>query len=113
VAAVTVRSGIWEMARCQCDSPAPSRYTGGRGRSLARPAEVTTSDPPPSVTRQQSSTDSGLETIRLASTPSTVSGSRTNALGLSIAHRRAATATSASWVRVVPYWCMWRAAASA
>ncbi|MFD0661728.1 hypothetical protein [Thermocatellispora tengchongensis] len=65
------------------------------------------------MTRQQSSTDSGLDTIRLARTSSTVSGSRTNALGLSLAHCRAATATSASWARVVPYWCMWRAAARA
>ena len=32
----------------------------------------------------------------------------THALGLSRAHLRAATATSASCSEVVPYWCMWR-----
>jgi len=51
--------------------------------------------------------------IRALSTVSTSSGSLENASGLSCAHLRAATATSARWRRVVPYWYMWRAAISA
>ncbi|MNT24348.1 hypothetical protein D3C72_1598150 [compost metagenome] len=42
-----------------------------------------------------------------------LSGSRIIASGFSCAHLRAATATSARCSRVVPYWCIWRAAASA
>ena len=41
------------------------------------------------------------------------SGSRMKASGFSRAQARAATATSASCSRVVPYWCMWREAARA
>ncbi len=42
-----------------------------------------------------------------------LSGPRMKASGLSRAQARAATATSASWRRVVPNSCMWREAASA
>ena len=42
-----------------------------------------------------------------------VSGFFSQAAGLSNAHSRAATATAASCSRVVPYWCIWRAAAIA
>ena len=51
--------------------------------------------------------------MRAFSTCSIVSGSFSQASGFSSAHLRAATATSASCSRVVPYWCMWRDAASA
>ena len=68
---------------------------------------------PPSVTRQQSRTVSGLDTMRDASTSATLSGPRMKACGLRLAQARAATATAASCSRVVPYWCMWREAASA
>ena len=101
------------IERCECASPAPSSTTGGRRSARARSVRVTTSAPPPSVTRQQSRTVSGELTIRLPSTSSMLSGSRANASGCRRAHARAATATSASCSRVVPYSCMWRAAASA
>src|SRR3974377_1346473 len=45
------------------------------------------------------------------STSSIVSGSRIIARGLSCAHLRVATATSARCSLVVPYSCMWRIAA--
>jgi hypothetical protein len=51
--------------------------------------------------------------MRALTTLSRLSSSRATASGLSCAQRRAATATSASWRLVVPYWCMWRAAANA
>ena len=46
--------------------------------------------------------------MRDDSTSSTVSGSRIMARGLSCAHLRVATASSASCSLVVPYSCMWR-----
>ena len=94
-------------------SPVPSTYTGFRRSDRARSAEVTTTAPPASVTRQQSSRWSGHEIMRDASTSSTVSGSRIMARGFSCAHFRVATATSASCSLVVPNSCMCRAAASA
>ena len=51
--------------------------------------------------------------MRADSTSSMVSGFFSHAAGLSSAHSRAATATAAICSRVVPYWCMWREAASA
>ena len=110
---VTVRSSMPMLLRCQTAVALPSTYTGFFGRSRARSARTMTYAPAPSVTRQQSCTVKGSETMRAASTSSIVSGPRANASGLSCAQRRAATATSASWRRVVPYWCMWRAARSA
>ncbi len=58
---------------------------------------MSTTAPPPSVTRQQSAAESGELISVDASTSSTVSGpaSWRNAFGLSSAHSRAATATSA------------------
>jgi len=101
--AVVVRLGICEIALCQCASPAPSTYTGSRGNDRARAALVTTTAPPPSVTKQQSSARNGEASTLLAITSETDNGSRTKALGFSCAHRRAATATSASCSSVVPY----------
>ena len=94
-------------------SPVPSTNAGGLRSVFARAAEVMTSAPPPSVTRQQSRTVSGELTMREPSTSSMVSGVFSHAAGLSSAHWRAATAICASCSRVVPYWCMWREAASA
>jgi len=68
---------------------------------------------PPSVTRQQSRTVSGLDTMREPSTSAMPRGPRVKAAGFRLAQARAATATSASCSRVVPYSCMWREAASA
>jgi hypothetical protein len=51
--------------------------------------------------------------MREASTSAMESGSRMNASGFMPAQARAATATSASWRRVVPNSCMWRDAAKA
>ena len=93
--------------------PMPSRWTGARGKCRARSDVVMISAAPASVTRQQSRTVNGSTTGREASTSSTVSGSRMKAAGFSAAQRRAATATSASCSRVVPYSCMCREAASA
>ena len=112
-AGVETRSGICEMCRCDCASPTPSTYTGSVRRSWARSLEVSTTAPPPSVSRQQSNADSGLETIRDARTSSIVSGDRTKAFGFIAAQARAATATSARSRRVVPNWYMCRSAASA
>ncbi len=69
--------------------------------------------PPPSVIRQQSRTVKGLLTMRADNTSPIVSGFFSQAAGLSNAHSRAATATAANCSRVVPYWCIWRDAASA
>jgi hypothetical protein len=91
----------------------PQQVDGGSLRSLALSDLVTIAAPPPSVTRQQSRTLRGEETMREESTSSTVRSSRMNAFGLSFAHPLAATATSASCPRVVPYSCMWRDAARA
>ena len=44
--------------------PIPVMYTGGRGMSRARSADVTTNAPPPSETRQQSSSRSGSTIMR-------------------------------------------------
>ena len=51
--------------------------------------------------------------MRAFLTCSMVSGSFSQATGFSSAHLRADTATSAICSIFVPYWCMWRAAASA
>lgn len=51
--------------------------------------------------------------MREARTSSTPSGLRMMARGFSCAHWRVDTASSASCSLVVPYWCMWRVAASA
>ena len=108
--AETVRSGIWAMCQWVWLSPAPNTRTGRFLASRAREAPVTTSAPPPSVTRQQSRRRSGSQIIRDDSTSSMDSGSRDHAFGLSAAHRRAATAISASCADVVPYSCICRAA---
>ena len=101
------------MIEWQVASPVPSTKTGLLRRSFARAAEVTTSAPPPSVTRQQSSRFIGQAIGFEASTSATVIGSRIIARGLSDAHLRVATATSAICSRVVPNSCMWRVAARA
>ncbi len=69
--------------------------------------------PPPSVTRQMSRTVNGQLTMRAPSTSAIESGFFSQATGFKSAHCRAATATAANCSRVVPYWCMWREAASA
>ena len=51
----SVKSAICEIIGVSDDSPVPSTWTGGLGKSAARSAEVTISAPPPSVTRQHSS----------------------------------------------------------
>jgi hypothetical protein len=101
------------MVRWLMASPVPSTKAGGLRSDLARSAEVTTSAPPPSVTRQQSRTVSGWLTMRAARTSCTVSGSCSHAFGFFNAHWRAATAISASCSRVVPNSWKWRDAASA
>ena len=90
--------------------PVPSTYTGGFGKSRARSAEVTMQAPPASVTRQQSSRLNGQAIMRERSTSSMVIGSRANAFGLSAAHLRVATATSAICSLLVPNSCMCRVA---
>src|SRR5688572_15171130 len=112
-AAVTVRSGMFEIVAWESASPTPSTYAGLLRSDFARAAEVSTIAPPPSTTRQQSRTVNGYDTMRAFSTSSIVSGSFSHALGFLSAHLRAATATSASCSRVVPNACMWRAAAIA
>ena len=74
---------------------------------------VMTMAPPPSVTRQQSRTVNGSLIGRAFSTSAMVSGCFSHATGLSSAHSRAATATSANCSRVVPNSNMWRDAAIA
>ena len=66
--------------------------------------DVTTMQPPPWFTMQQSSSLSGSATGRDASTSSMVMAPRPpmTDIGLSMAWRRAATATSAIWASVVP-----------
>ena len=54
-AADSVKSAICEIIGVSDDSPVPSTCTAGFGNDPARSAEVTTSAPPPSVTRQHSS----------------------------------------------------------
>ena len=100
---LTVRSGICEMCQWLWLSPAPSTRTGRFAASRLRAAVVITTAALPSVIRQQSRRRKGLLTISDARTSSTLSGSRTNAFGLSCAHRRAATATSAICAAVVPH----------
>ena len=112
-AAVRVKSGIMVMLRCQCACAAPIRWTGLCGKSFARSALVMITAPPPSVTRQQSSSPIGSQIMRALTTSSTVRSSRIVASGFIFAHWRAATATSASCSRVVPYSCMCRAVAKA
>src|SRR5687768_17076857 len=108
-----VRSGICEIRLWSSASPIPSTRIGWDLRSRARSALVSTTPPPASVTRQQSSRLNGQQIIRELSTSSTVIGSRYIAFGLRPAHLLVATAISASWSFVVPYWAMWRDAASA
>src|SRR5262249_48372223 len=86
---------------------------GWRWRSRARSALVSTTPPPASVTRQQSSRLNGQQIIRELSTSWIVMGSRYIAFGFSPAHFRVATAISASCSLVVPYWAMCLDAASA
>ena len=112
-AAETVRSGIWLMCQWVWLSAAPRMRMGFFAASRARAAVVTMQAPPPSVTRQMSLRCSGSLIGRAFRQSSMVSGSRDQALGFFWAQSRAATAISASWARVVPYWCMWRAAISA
>jgi hypothetical protein len=109
---VVVTSGIWVIIVCVCAVAAPSTYTGGLRRALARSALVTMNAPAPSVTRQQSSLCNGDATISDASTSSTVSGSRLLARGFNEAHSRVRTAIVASCSGVVPKVAMWRLAAS-
>ncbi len=75
-AGVTVRSGISDICAWLCASPWPSSHTGGLGRVLAMSGLTTTTQPPPSVTRQQSRRCSGEAIMSDASTSSTLSGSR-------------------------------------
>ena len=51
----SVKSASCEIIGASADSPVPSTYTAGLGNSAARESDVTTSAPPPSVTRQHSS----------------------------------------------------------
>ena len=91
------------MCQLTWASPAPSTRIGFLAASFARAPVVRTTAPPPSVSRQQSSLCRGSLIMGDSSTSSMVSGSRDQALGLSRAHSRAATATSASCSAVVPY----------
>ena len=114
-AAVVVRSGIEETWRCVVRL-GRAEHEDRRPAQRRAPARrtMTTSAPPPSVTRQQSRTPSGSQTRGAASTSSIVSVvARPRAGRCAAAHCRAATATSASCSGVVPNSCMWRAAASA
>src|SRR5690606_41113803 len=74
----------------------PSTYTGFCLSDFARSDRTRTTAPAPSVTKEQSRTVSGSDTMRADSTSSMVSGSRIRASGLSWAHLRAATAISRS-----------------
>ena len=95
-------NGVLERRRAP-GKPAPD---DGRAAleswSRARSAEVTMMAPPPSVTRQQSRTVRGVESMGAANACSMVMGSFSQALGFISAHCRAATTTSASCSRVVP-----------
>ena len=93
--------------------PQPSTGTGCFAMSRARSVRVITMAPPPSVIRQQSRTVNGSLTGRAFSTSAMVRGFFSHATGLSNAHSRAATATSAICSRVVPNSNMWREAAIA
>ena len=62
-AAVVVRLGIDDIAKCVVDSAAPSTYTGLLLKSLARSARTITMAAPPSVSKQQSLTPNGSEII--------------------------------------------------
>src|SRR3546814_19843708 len=77
------------------------------GRALS--ARVMTIAAAPSVTRQQSFTESGLLITRDSRQSSIVSGPFAKASGFPVSHRLAATATPASRARVVPYSCTWSA----
>jgi len=61
----------------------------------------------------QTKATADAETIRALRQSATANSPLANASGLRLAHCRAATATSASCSRVVPYSCICRAAASA
>src|SRR4051812_44135473 len=113
LAPVTVKSGMHEMLACVMPWPQPRTYAGAFFNDFARSALVITIAPPPSVTRQQSRTVNGYEIMRDLSTSATVRFFFSHATGLSCAHFRAATATSANCSRVVPNSCIWRDAASA
>ena len=97
-----------EMETCSDASPAPSTQIGSFGKSFARSSLTSTSAPPPSVTRQQLNRCSGQVIRREFSTSSVVIGSRIIARGLSDAHLRVVTATSAKSSSVVPKCAMWR-----
>ena len=83
-------------------SPVPRMCTGGRGRSRARSADVTTTAPPASVTTQHIGRVNGYATSGASSTSSTVMGSRRSARGFRAAHSRCATTTCASVVASRP-----------
>ena len=59
-----VRSGIWLAIAAPLASPLPSTCTGGRGRSRARSADVTTIAPPASVVTQHIGRVKGYATTR-------------------------------------------------
>src|SRR6218665_1629645 len=75
-AAVTVRSSMQAICRCECAMSVPSTWTGLRGPSWATSDACTTTAAAPSVTRQQSRTVSGDEIMRAPSTSSRLIGSR-------------------------------------
>src|SRR6218665_53737 len=75
-AAVTVRSSMQAICRCECAMAVPSTWTGLRGPSWATSDACTTTAAAPSVTRQQSRTVSGDEIMRAPSTSSRLIGSR-------------------------------------
>src|ERR1700710_2613292 len=82
--------------------------TSGRFRLLAISGFVRIRAPPPSEMTQQSSRCSGVETIGELTTSSTVTTSRSIALGLYCAWVDAATLIQASCSEVVPNSYMWR-----
>ena len=104
----------WSIA-----SPDPAIHTGVVFRLFATAAEVISTAPPWSQTRQQSSRLSGHEITRELSTSSTVIGPPNGcvslecmiARGLSVAHSRVVTAICAKSACVEPHWYMWRVSA--
>src|SRR3546814_19756021 len=90
-AAVVGTSSACETAFPQAAAAAPRTGTGGRGPWRARSARVMTIAAAPSVTRQQSFTESGLLITRDSRQSSIVSGPFAKASGLPFAHPLAAT----------------------
>src|SRR3546814_16447755 len=93
-AAVVVTSSACEIAFHQVAAAAPRTGTGGRGPWRARSARVMTIAAAPSVTRQQSFTESGLLITRDSRQSSIVRGPFAKASGLPFAHPLSAPATS-------------------